>query len=190
MKLTRDDDVFTGPAISGLKSFFVLLSVVIMLTLSSGCMGGQTGYSVYIQNPPTTTLTPGNVAAPVVTQPTTPTTVGDSPQATTQTTVVDTTQSDFSQVSVALEGCDDDYYMNAMVAGYVTNNGAKAVGSVPIVTQLLTSEGDVVPGGEKTTVITNLNPGETQKFSNIYVTPPAWKKCRASVNGDWTRQST
>jgi hypothetical protein len=62
--------------------------------------------------------------------------------------------------------------------------------SVPIVTQLLTSEGEVVSGGEMKIVITNLNPGETQKFSATYVTPPSWKKCRASVNGVWAIPSS
>ncbi|MFH0863021.1 MAG: FxLYD domain-containing protein [Candidatus Altiarchaeota archaeon] len=151
------------------------LLVVVLLTLSSGCLGGQTGYTVYNPNPPAT------IAKSTIQTLTEDTTA----PSTTQATVVDTVQADFSKVSVAVDGCDDDYYMNAMVAGYVTNNGAKMMAAVPIVTQLQSSEGNVVSGGEKTTVITNLNPGETQKFSVIYVTPPQWKKCRASVNGDW-----
>lgn len=92
---------------------------------------------------------------------------------------------DFSQVSVSIDGCADDVYNNSMIAGYVTNNGVKTMDAVPIVTQLLTPEGVVVSGGEKTTTVNNLKPGETQKFSATYVTPPPWKKCRASVNGNW-----
>ncbi|MCX6695462.1 MAG: FxLYD domain-containing protein [Candidatus Altiarchaeota archaeon] len=111
-------------------------------------------------------------------------------EATTSTTVEDNSQVDFSQVSVSIAGCDDDYYNNSMVAGYVTNNGVKTIDAVPIVTQLLTEAGEIVSGGEKTTMITNLNPGENRQFSVVYEQPPQWAKCRASVNGEWVQQST
>ncbi len=101
-----------------------------------------------------------------------------------------TTMPDYSAVSAALAGCDDDYWGNAMVAGYVTNNGVRTLDAVPVVTRLLTPADEVVPGGEKTTLILGLKPGEKRKFSVVYEKPPAWKKCRASVNGDWTGQPT
>jgi hypothetical protein len=174
MEMTESTKILMGGMI-----YAYALTAVILLALGSGCIGGQPGYSVYGQNPPATaaqateqTLTTAP-AAPATTQAKTPTTLGDMSQV------------DFSQVSVSIAGCDNDYYMNALVAGYATNNGVAVLGSVPIVTQLLTSEGDVVSGGEKTTVITNLNPGETQKFSVVYEKPSKWNKCRASVNGNW-----
>jgi hypothetical protein len=158
MKMTDDKRSSIGKGMI----YTYALKAVILLTLSSGCMGSQFGNSDYGQNQPT------------ITQATTLTTVGSSPPV------------DFSQVSVFIAGCDDDAYNNSMVAGYVTNNGVNVINTVPIVTRLLNSSDEVVFGGEKTTVITNLKPGERQQFSVVYVKPPAWAKCRASVNGVWT----
>ena len=152
------------------------LMAVVLLTLGSGCIGDQSGSSDNGQTPPVKAtireLASSSTLAP----------------ATTQTTA--RSQTDFSQVSVLIAGCDSDYYGNAMVAGYVTNNGVRTIDAVPIVTQILTSTGEVVLGGEKTTVINNLKPGERQNFSVVYEKPPQWEKCRASVNGVWTVPST
>ena len=152
-----------------------IIQSLVVVALLCGCLGGSPTSPPNGQTPESSST---SVTSTVLGEATTLTTVGGNPQV------------DFSQVSVSISGCDDDYYMNAMVAGYVTNNGVKTIDAVPIVTQLLTETGEVVSGGEKTTVITNLKPGERQQFSIVYEKPPQWKKCRASVNGDWTHQST
>jgi len=88
---------------------------------------------------------------------------------------------DYSRLVVQLAGCDDDYWGNAMVAGYVTNTGSETAEAFTVVAYLKTEEGEVVDGGVKEISLSNLAPGESKSFSAVYTKSPAWKKCQAKI---------
>lgn len=168
---------------------YYAVTAVILLTLCSGCIESQNEVIEKSLEEPWivgTVVEQNAIVKPSTTFAATQTTLTDNYPADYND---DNSPADYSKVSVSIDACADDDYMNAMVAGYATNNGENMFESVPIVTQLLNSEGQVVAGGEKSTTLTNLKAGETQKFSVIYEKPPQWKKCKASVNGDWNIDS-
>lgn len=88
-------------------------------------------------------------------------------------------QFDRNDLSVRIVGCDDDFYKNAMVAGYAINLGSVAA-SVVLVTEIQDNDGDPVEGGVKQQQIT-IPPNSQVQFSQTYTKPPSWKKCRAYI---------
>jgi len=82
-------------------------------------------------------------------------------------------------VSVFIAGCDDDYYNDTMVAGYVTNVGNGSSGAFYLTVQLQDEGGNLVPGGMKLLEETSLEPRESRKFSVIFNQSSAWKRCAA-----------
>jgi len=88
---------------------------------------------------------------------------------------------DPQDLNVLIAGCDDDYYMNAVVAGYVQNLGDTTVKNVVLVTELQDANGNPVEGGVKEQVIKEIPAGMQVKFTQTYEQPPAWKKCRAYI---------
>jgi hypothetical protein len=101
---------------------------------------------------------------------------------TTHTTIaVPLADYDKSALSVMIAGCDDDYYKNAMVAGYVVNTGEKTASNVVLITELQDASGQPVEGGVKEQTIREIAPGYQVPFTQVYLTPPNWSKCRAYI---------
>jgi hypothetical protein len=85
-------------------------------------------------------------------------------------------------LSAEVSACGDDDGGNAMVAGYVRNGGDGTAEAVTVVTRLLSSDGHAIEGGVREVDVGSLQPGESRKFSSVYVRPGEWARCSAAVN--------
>lgn len=171
-----------------------------LLLAFSGCIccGGAEGIfekpetsGVVMPEPVATTPTiPPEMTYPPATQQTTIAYSTSLPETTTQPphttstlkSPLDATPSyDKSTLSVQLAGCDDDYYGNAMVAGYVSNLGQSRAENVFVVAELQDAGGKPIPQGSKTLIINHVDAKMKVKFSTVFEKPSTWKKCRAYI---------
>ena len=151
-----------------MKTTMLSLAVSVMLCgciCTSGLPAGQNG------------VVPNSVGEPSTLPPEQATT------ATVEPTTSTVAQADGSQVTVSVPVCSDDDYHNAMVAGYVTNNGRQMLPSVEITAKLENVDGSAVEGGLKTITVSDISPRESRKFAVTFEKPPKWVRCRAFVGG-------
>jgi hypothetical protein len=167
------------------------LILILLVALASGCICcpcSLEGSDDYIEPTETTTPYEPPTYYPETTTTYAPTTSTETSTTTTsqttQTTLPITTTTyklDLSQVSIQLAGCDDDYYGNAMIAGFIINFGETTIPRLSIRTELQDDDGIGIADGVKTLEINSLKPNEQRKFSVVYQSPGNWQKCNAKV---------
>ncbi|MFH1403646.1 MAG: FxLYD domain-containing protein [Candidatus Altiarchaeota archaeon] len=128
-------------------------------------------------------VSPTTTVAPSVTETTTTVTATTTTLDSTTTLLATTTSLvfDYDSLTVMIAGCDDDYYHNAMIGGYVTNNGDRTIPNVDVVVYLEDSDGQVLDGVGERIMVESLKPGERRQFKATIIKPGSWSKCRAEA---------
>ena len=85
------------------------------------------------------------------------------------------------KMSIEIVGCDNDYYRNAMVAGWLVNLDDATAYNIPLVAEIQSSGGIPVEDGVREFTVSNVPPMSKTKFSVVFEKTSTWKKCRVYI---------
>ncbi|MFC2162672.1 Kazal-type serine protease inhibitor domain-containing protein [Candidatus Altiarchaeota archaeon] len=97
----------------------------------------------------------------------------------TSTSIPESIDLGADDLTVEMAGCADDDYGNAIVAGFIENNGDSRQ-KVILVTELQDDDGEPIQDGVQKKPY-EIQAGSRIKFSQTYDQPGDWYKCRAYI---------
>jgi hypothetical protein len=150
--------------------------IIVLAILLSGCAAREAGQTEEDIIELTTSTVETATTQIRVAQETTTSTVETATTLDEPTTTTNAVEEVFDVIAW-VDGCDEDYYGNAMVAGFVENRGHKTASNVEVLAVLMDADSQAIDDGQKRITVDSLKPGETRGVSQVFISPGEWEKC-------------